>query len=660
VVREGLGSPTRTPSTTQGDRLAVNITRTLFLVARELTESEWRKLFEQFHTTGTIDANGILFRLSPATQLLIEMPSVDGNPHVNRGSFEGAIFDTLAWANFDKVTFTGVASFRGTTFHAGATFIDAAFQSTARFADATFHGQACFSGTTFGRYAANFHRARFLGPTPGEGAIFNEATFDGLAYFHEASLGDMANFAAARFDDGTDFSGATFGVGADFSGAKFGNEVRFFKSTFADRASFAGTQFGEDVNFGLATFGNFVNFDGASFGQGIDFRSATFFGQASFERATFCDGARFGPLLVAGIISLDGATFSRPERIEISAALVYAHRIVVPFGATLLLRWAELELEATQFAQPTIVALSAESLDSWMEAIAVVRDPETGLPDLRLLHPDTGKPDPRPRITSLRETNVERLVLSDVNLAACRPDDAHQVDRLRWEGSTEFARAPTVWRWRPIWPFRRGRGRQALAVEHAWRRGRQRRRRRGWCPPACGTLKEEVTTPPNDLAKVASIYRALRKAREDVKDEPGAADFYYGEMEMRRHAAPRSSVERTVLLMYWLLSGYGLRASRALGAFAALLLLSALGLWKWGLERHPVMPAGQRPSLTPDVSYWAGLLESAESATSLFRQSGTPQPALTVGGIVLQIVLRVLGPALLGLAVLALRGRVKR
>jgi hypothetical protein len=32
---------------------------------------------------------------------------------------------------------------------------------------------------------------------------------------------------------------------------------------------------------------------------------------------------------------------------------------------------------------------------------------------------------------------------------------------------------------------------------------------------------------------------ALRKSREDSKDEPGGADFYFGEMEMRRIAARR-------------------------------------------------------------------------------------------------------------------------
>jgi hypothetical protein len=42
----------------------------------------------------------------------------------------------------------------------------------------------------------------------------------------------------------------------------------------------------------------------------------------------------------------------------------------------------------------------------------------------------------------------------------------------------------------------------------------------------------EVVQP----AQLAGLYRALRKARGGAKDKPGAADFYYGEMEMRRHA----------------------------------------------------------------------------------------------------------------------------
>src|SRR6266478_2196467 len=33
-----------------------------------------------------------------------------------------------------------------------------------------------------------------------------------------------------------------------------------------------------------------------------------------------------------------------------------------------------------------------------------------------------------------------------------------------------------------------------------------------------------------DPGAISGLYRALRKSREDAKDEPGAADFYYGEM----------------------------------------------------------------------------------------------------------------------------------
>ncbi|MFD3682614.1 hypothetical protein [Streptomyces sp. NPDC058613] len=56
------------------------------------------------------------------------------------------------------------------------------------------------------------------------------------------------------------------------------------------------------------------------------------------------------------------------------------------------------------------------------------------------------------------------------------------------------------------------------------------------------------------------MYRALRKAFEDSKNQPGAADFYYGETEMRRHdRTATSSAERGLLHAYWMVSGNGLR-----------------------------------------------------------------------------------------------------
>jgi hypothetical protein len=76
-------------------------------------------------------------------------------------------------------------------------------------------------------------------------------------------------------------------------------------------------------------------------------------------------------------------------------------------------------------------------------------------------------------------------------------------------------------------------------------------------------------------------------------DEPGAADFYYGEMEMRRHSQGWSRAERWLLQAYWLLSGYGLRASRALGWLALAMFITVLMLMGYGLPnqspRHEVV-----------------------------------------------------------------------
>ncbi len=94
-----------------------------------------------------------------------------------------------------------------------------------------------------------------------------------------------------------------------------------------------------------------------------------------------------------------------------------------------------------------------------------------------------------------------------------------------------------------------------------------------------------------DAATIAGgIYRALRKGLEDSGNEPGAADFYYGEMEMRRlarrgtktgnRAQPRA--ESALLAAYWAVSGYGLRASRAIAAIVVLILVGVGGVLDGG------------------------------------------------------------------------------
>jgi hypothetical protein len=146
----------------------------------------------------------------------------------------------------------------------------------------------------------------------------------------------------------------------------------------------------------------------------------------------------------------------------------------------------------------------------------------------------------------------------------------------------------------------------------------------------------------------------LRKGREDIKDEPGAADFYYGEMEMRR-AAPtisrratnlsKGSPDRGLLTAYWLASGYSLHAWRAVAWLGAVTAVFAVVFHLVGFAVPP------KP-----VSYWTSLLYAFRATLSLTDD----QIRLTAWGMFLQALLRITGPLLLGLAVLALRGRVKR
>jgi hypothetical protein len=144
--------------------------------------------------------------------------------------------------------------------------------------------------------------------------------------------------------------------------------------------------------------------------------------------------------------------------------------------------------------------------------------------------------------------------------------------------------------------------------------------------------------------EAARVYRELRKGREDAKDQPGAADFYYGEMEMRRRSARRLSVEKFILWLYWLVSGYGLRGSRAIASLFALIAVTSVLMHRFGyVKAH---------------TWTESLLQMADSATKLLGVNAAT--GLTGWGVVLQITVRLLGPTLLALAILAVRERTKR
>ena len=94
----------------------------------------------------------------------------------------------------------------------------------------------------------------------------------------------------------------------------------------------------------------------------------------------------------------------------------------------------------------------------------------------------------------------------------------------------------------------------------------------------------------------------LRKAREDAHDAPGAADFYYGEMEMRRLAAREDLLGTkgwgarilhlgsvALLELYRLVGGYGVRPLRPFLIFVAMVFAAAIAIDSKDLIHHLVV-----------------------------------------------------------------------
>jgi hypothetical protein len=214
--------------------------------------------------------------------------------------------------------------------------------------------------------------------------------------------------------------------------------------------------------------------------------------------------------------------------------------------------------------------------------------------------------------------------------------------------------------------------RRTLIEEHIWRAIRDRP---GW------SAEMIVGELPLEAERIAAAYRQLRKSQEDAKNEPGAADFYYGEMEMRRHAATTPAGERAILHLYWAFSGYGLRASRALGALACVIALATLLLIGYGLPDAGNQQLTGRVTGTttsggtltatidepgahltaPFARRWTGARADQAVRIALgavvFREAGQ---RLTTSGGYTTLAARFLGPVFLALAAIALRGRVKR
>ena len=441
------------------------------------------------------------------------------------------------------------------------------------------------------------------------------------------------------------FNRATFKRGAVFNKATFQNTASFILATFESDALFITANFHDHVTFAFATFKGDAKFDEATFQGHVSFR-AIFEGDATFDHATFERAEQFGPLVAHRGLSLNSVRFAQHVRIEASTIGLCCRQTRFLGGVQFRLRWAVVLLDDTDLDTPSLLTGIPRSTRGWLAGQQDIDITRWRQVDLTISE--------RPRLLSLQRANVAGLGLANVDLADCRFVGAHNLDKLHLEADVTFAVSPV----RPRWDQR-----QVIAEERAWRRHHSKRSGQWtapwWPDQACDAkwLRKAIAEPPGvlDAGTIAGLYRALRKGREDTKDEPGAADFYYGEMEMRRHPATegggstsrasRGRMERGVITSYWLVSGYGLRAWRALAWLAGLTAAFGVGFHLIGFTQPP-QPA----------TYWTSWLYSLRSTISFTDV----QVRLTAWGLLLQTVLRLTGPVLLGLALLALRNRVRR
>jgi uncharacterized protein YjbI with pentapeptide repeats len=578
--------------------------------------------------------------------------------------------------SFERAQFTGGRKPGERLGYQAAGFTDAQFTETASFT------KAKFSGTT------EFFNAEFSRP-----AWFDNVEFGGEVWFSDASFSGDANFRSAKF--GTE-SGGTAG----FHNARFGKDAVFNGAMFSFDAGFDNARFSQLANFNLALIGRIAGFGDANFGGGAAFAGTEILGSARFGRASFERAGHLGPLAVVERLDLSGASFDQPVVIEAAATEVACRGTTWHGGATLRLRYARINLERATFTVPSSVAGSDQKFVIF-----------GGPPLLPNFYVDERAVSQRfverrgesadlavPVVTSLQGADAANLSLIDVDLSPCRFAGARLLDQLRLEGRCVFDRPPkgihAALAWLPVW---RWSSRQTLAEEHTWRA--TTRKHAGWANTEAEKLSEPEKKPseseekpsepgkkPSEVGpeRLAGLYRQLRKAQEDAKNEPGAADFYYGEMEMRRHSRTTPTAEHVILWLYWLISGYGLRALRSLAALVVLGVLVTTTLTGFGLAKSDLVTAppqrltgtissthkparitamlgGIVPPLPRASQRWTwGRIRTAGEVTleSLAFRS-TDQP-LTTAGVWTTTGARILGPILLALTLLAVRNRVKR
>ena len=474
-----------------------------------------------------------------------------------------------------------------------------------------------------GQIALDCRRATFVDAVNLGDVVFATVDFTDAVFQHGLRLEGVRFSKRTSFDRvrSSDFflRGASFEGTAGFRGLRAAN-LSIRETTFARYASFDEAELGfgsfRDVEFLADARFRSLKSRGPLIMRTVHFKEAASFNKGSLPQMSF-PGCRFeGPLhtkglIVDGNLAFPGAHFKNTRTLDLCAG-----------------SWVS--LQNTNFARPVSVTVKCPALDatgaSFEQGVDIaLRDNAratfsgAALGGVSLIASRPSEGGATARIESMDGMRVGHLTLEGLDLSECGFARLHRLADVLINGRGQLALAPE-------------------RIKGAYRRE---------------VLADELelrSAPSDDLARrkrrassVADVYRAMRKARESSHDYPGAADFYYGEMEMRR-AGSTNRLEWMILALYWLCSGYGMRAGRAVLSYAILVLLFAAGFQAFGFAQSPGFVHALAWTMTTSIS----LTRSTEAVD------------LTTAGMYLNVLVRLTGPALIGLAVLALRSRVRR
>lgn len=453
--------------------------------------------------------------------------------------------------------------------------------------------------------------------------VLGDCSFARVSFPFETTFGGYADMPPAEFGGRFSIAGSTLGspseggrhllrnlqfADVDLASLTVYGSISLTGSTFAKRAELSNWEVKSSQGVGDTEVSHkhddndklfsdhSLEIVGARFEDGLNMSQVTVAGSVLLGFPEGSGGIDIDGLVATGTVLVRSTNFAE------YLPMTLASGTRIEFERCQFLRGGVIECEAPQ--------LAVTSCDA--------RQPLTFLTPLRA--------DSKTALTSLAYSNVENFILQDIDLTKGFFSGVANLDKLRLEGQSQK------------FDYRAGVPRRLVIQDEVLvRAGKNKWKRRLAAKPA------DVSADPS---RVAAAYRALRKNREDSKDEPGGADFYYGEMEMRRIGASWRDAEKYLLIAYWAISGYGLRALRALVALLVSIGIAAYALKQWG----------NNPVLLDPLSYIDSALLIVKVAFGLDR---APDDLSAWGNLTI-IVARIVLPALLALAVLAVRGRVKR